>query len=402
MSSQIEVAIIGAGPYGLSLAAHLSNYGVGFRIFGKPMNTWISHMPAGMHLKSEGFASTLYAPHSRFTYAKYCKKNGITYADLGHPVALENFATYGVEFHKRLVPSLEKENVVYLGRTQGGFRLSLADGSGLIARRVVVATGISHYQHLPPLLADMPEEFVSHTSRHSGLSHFKGREVIVIGGGASAVDVAGLLHREGVCVQLVARKNKIEFHTKGRLPRPLTDRIRAPLTCVGGGWKNLLCTAGPMLFRQFPDKFRIEVVRRHLGPAPGYFMRDMVVGKVPMHLGLTLQNAAIEKGRVHLEFANCEGKRVMFSADHVIAGTGYRVDITRLPFLDEDMTAHIAQIQRAPRLSSNFESSVRGLYFVGPSSASSFGPLVRFACGAEFTVTRLSRQLASLHRRKGA
>jgi FAD-dependent urate hydroxylase len=60
MSQVVEVVIVGAGPYGLSIAAHLRALGIGFRIFGDPMHTWREQMPEGMMLKSEGFASNIY------------------------------------------------------------------------------------------------------------------------------------------------------------------------------------------------------------------------------------------------------------------------------------------------------------------------------------------------------
>src|ERR1019366_1767293 len=96
-----DVAIVGAGPYGLSLAAHLKAAGISFRIFGSPMGFWLNHMPRGMHLKSEGFASSLYDPESSFTLQAYCSESGLPYADMGSPVPLEEFASYGLEFQRR-------------------------------------------------------------------------------------------------------------------------------------------------------------------------------------------------------------------------------------------------------------------------------------------------------------
>ena len=58
----IETAIVGAGPYGLSIAAHFRSRGIPFRIFGRPMDSWLAHMPKGMMLKSDGFASNIYDP----------------------------------------------------------------------------------------------------------------------------------------------------------------------------------------------------------------------------------------------------------------------------------------------------------------------------------------------------
>src|SRR6201987_879233 len=98
-----DVAIVGAGPYGLSLAAHLAAQNIAFRIFGPAMDTWRSAMPAGMYLKSEGFASSLSDPGKTFTLAHYSTANGIPYADTGLPVPLKVFNDYCVEFQRRFV-----------------------------------------------------------------------------------------------------------------------------------------------------------------------------------------------------------------------------------------------------------------------------------------------------------
>src|SRR5579859_5928884 len=123
-----DVVIIGAGPYGLSIAAHLRSRGVDFRIFGTPMRTWLQHMPKGMHLKSEGFASSLYDPGSTFTLAAYSKEQRLPYADIGTPVPLETFCAYGVEFQKRFVPDLEDQWVASVRQCAGGFQIKLGNG----------------------------------------------------------------------------------------------------------------------------------------------------------------------------------------------------------------------------------------------------------------------------------
>src|SRR5215467_389452 len=100
----IDVAIVGAGPYGLSVAAHLRRRRSSFRIFGTSMHTWRHRMPAGMHLKSEGFASNLSDPDEQFTLRRYSFERGLPYQDIGYPVPLETFIEYGLEFQRRLVP----------------------------------------------------------------------------------------------------------------------------------------------------------------------------------------------------------------------------------------------------------------------------------------------------------
>jgi cation diffusion facilitator CzcD-associated flavoprotein CzcO len=67
MSAIAQAAIIGAGPYGLSIAAHLNACGVRPQVFGRPMSGWRDGMPRGMRLKSDGFASSLSNPSGEFT-----------------------------------------------------------------------------------------------------------------------------------------------------------------------------------------------------------------------------------------------------------------------------------------------------------------------------------------------
>ena len=393
--TKCDVAIIGAGPYGLSIAAHLKAHGVDFRILGKPMDTWLQHMPKGMHLKSEGFASSLYDPGSIFTLEAYCKEKGIPYAKLGRPVPLEVFAAYGLEFQRRFVPELQNMLVDSLQRSGEGFNIRLEDGEVVFARRVVMAVGLTHYEYVPPILAGLPEEYVSHSSRHSTLDHFKGREVVVVGAGASALDLAALLHQAGARVEVVARKSVIRFHDPPEKTEPsLVDRLRSPITGIGPGWKLFMCANAPLLFRQMPVSFRLDKVRRVLGPAPCWFIKEQVVGKVPLHVGVNVTGASIQNGRVSLQLTGEAGVQKMLQTDHVIAATGYKPDLRRLTFMDSDIQSEIRSVENTPVLSSNFESTVPGLYFVGASAANTFGPLLRFAFGAGFTAPRLARYLS--------
>ena len=352
-------------------------------------------MPKGMLLKSEGFASGLYDPDSSFTLRRYCEEMNLPYDDIGNPVPLEVFSAYGVEFQKRLVPTLEQTDITSVSRTSEGFELETADGQIVHAHTVIVATGITNFSYLPPFLADLPGSHVSHSSEHHDLSSFRGKTVVVLGAGASAVDIAAILHEEGSQVQLVARRQEIAFHTKAKEPRPLKQRVRYPRSAIGIGWPSRLCTDAPLLFHAMPQKFRFRFVRDHLGPAPGWFVRDKVVGKFPLHLGCKIQSASIEDGKVHLKIVEKDGSNSELVADHVISATGYQVSISRMRFLDEKLRRLVHQVEDTPVLSRQFETSVPGLYMVGLASAHSFGPLTRFACGAEFTSKHISKHVVA-------
>jgi cation diffusion facilitator CzcD-associated flavoprotein CzcO len=394
----IDIAIVGAGPYGLSIAAHLRKTPLSFRIFGTPMQSWREKMPKGMLLKSDGFASWLYDPDSQFTLRHYCAEKNLPYADVGIPVPSETFVAYGLEFQKRLVPMLEETDIVSVRQNATGFELQTQDGQIVHARKVVVAAGITHFGYLPPFLADLPRELVTHSSDHHDLSHFSGKKVAVIGAGASAVDIAALLYDAGAQVELVARRQEISFHKPSEEPRPLLQRIFNPRSGLGLGWRSRLCTDAPLLFHKMPKKLRFRAVQRHLGPAPGWFVRDKVIGKFPQHMGSTIQSVTVESGKVHLKVAEKDGANVDLVMDHVIGATGFRVAISRLKFLDDALRSQIRVVEDTPVLSTSFESSVAGLYLVGVASANCFGPLTRFAYGAMFTAKHISRHLAATAR----
>jgi thioredoxin reductase len=391
----LNTAIIGAGPYGLSIAAHFRHRGIAFRIFGRTMDSWLAHMPKGMMLKSDGFASNIYDPESAFTLGQFCAERGIAYADAGLPVKLDTFTSYGLAFRDRMVPELEERLVTSVERLPGGFRLQLKDGESFEARNVVLAVGITHFDYIPENLANLPAAFLTHSARHREVEPFRGRDVVVVGGGASALDLAGLLQEAGANVQLVSRRKELVFHSQptGK-PRSAWQELRHPKSGLGPGMRSRFYADAPAAFYYLPEQLRLKIVGRALGPSGGWFIRDKVIGKMPLHLGYTPQAAKVQNGKVHLRLGSEDGSTREIVTEHVIAATGYRVNLDRLQFLSPQIRSKIKTINRTPMLSSNFESSIPGLYFAGVSAANSFGPVMRFAFGAGFAARTLTRALA--------
>lgn len=392
MSMSTDVTIIGAGPYGLSIAAYLQGHGINFRIIGNPMHTWCTHMPKGMFLKSAGLSATMFDPQGQFSLKQYCQEQDIPYQDEGLPISLELFTQYGMAFQKRYAPNIEDTKVTSLTRCPDGFDLQLENGISFSSKKVIMAVGIDYFRHLPQPLTTLPRELYSHSAEHYAMDKFSGQEVIVIGSGSSAIDMAVLLHEVNAKVSLIARRPELNFGTEEGDSRTFFDRIIAPMSGLGPGWKNLLCADAPWLFRRLPDEFRVRTVKEFLGPSGGWFIKNRLK-PVPVILGHLLQESFEVGGRPHLRFTSLKGNMRVISADHVIAATGYKPDLYRIQFLNRELLSEIDMISKTPRLNAYFESSVPGLYFAGPATANTFGPVMRFAIGAGFAARQITKHL---------
>lgn len=395
------VAVIGAGPFGLSTAAHLRSRGLPVRVFGEPMVSWRDHMPAGMLLKSTPAASSLDAPQRGHTLADYCDAAGIprlvTDEDI---IPVETFIGYGEWFQQKLVPELERVRVVSVDRSKGGgFELKLDSGELFTARAVVVATGLSGLAHLPPELAaaavdgPTPTGPISHSSQHHDLSGFKGKELIVVGAGQSALETAALAAEAGAQVRVVSRgRGRVAFGAA-----PWDQPKLRPESPFGRAWSLWALSYYPHPYRYLPARTRHYLVRRVLGPLGAWWLKDRFVGKVQVSEVDRIVRADTAGGSPALTVATPGGGTRELAADHVISATGYRVDIAAMDFLGHELRTRLAVSRGTPKLGAGYVSSVPGLYFTGLPAASSYGPVMRFVCGTEFASPRLAKHLAGAH-----
>jgi len=409
------VAVIGAGPFGLSTAAHLRARGIPVRVFGEPMVSWRDNMPAGMLLKSTPAASSLDAPQPGHNLVDYCDAAGIprlvTDEDI---IPVETFIGYGEWFQQKLVPELERVRVVSVDRKAdrngdrnkgGGFELKLDSGELFTARAVVVATGLYGLAHLPPELAaaavdgPAPTGPVSHSSQHHDLSRFKGKELIVVGAGQSALETAVLAAEAGANVRIVSRGHgRVAFGA----PPWQQPKLR-PESPFGRAWSLWALSYYPQPYRYLPAQTRHYLVRRVLGPLGAWWLRERFEGKVQVSeverivRAEAYGGAGAANGGPVLTVATPGGGTQQLAADHVISATGYRVDIAAMDFLGHGLRTQLAVSRGTPKLGAGYVSSVPGVYFTGLPAASSYGPVMRFVCGTEFASPRLAKHLASAH-----
>ncbi|MFI6929853.1 NAD(P)-binding domain-containing protein [Streptomyces sp. NPDC050287] len=395
------VAVIGAGPFGLSTAAHLRARGIPVRVFGEPMVSWRDHMPAGMLLKSTPAASSIDAPQRGHTLADYCEAAGIPRLVADEDIIpVETFIAYGEWFQQKLVPELERVRVVSVDRSpSGGFELKLDSGELFAARAVVVATGLSGLAHLPPELAaaaadgPTPTGPVSHSSQHHDLTRYAGKELIVVGAGQSALETAVLAAEAGAQVRVVARgRGSVAFGA----PPWRQPKLR-PESPFGRAWSLWAFSYYPHPYRYLPAQARHYLVRRVLGPLGAWWLRERFEGTVRVSEVERVLRADTADGHPALTVLSHTGRTEQLSADHVIAATGYRVDLAAMDFLGPELRTRLAVSRGTPKLGAGYVSSVPGLYFTGLPSAASYGPVMRFVCGTEFASPRLAGHLARAH-----
>ncbi|WP_131742845.1 NAD(P)-binding domain-containing protein [Actinomadura roseirufa] len=388
--SASDVVIVGAGPYGLSTAAHLQNVGLAVRVIGTPMRFWDANMPEGMFLKSEPFASSLGAP-----------RPGLRFTDrhpeftTGRPIPLDTFVAYGRWFAAEAVPGTEPDEVSSVERGgPAGYVVTLSTGEVVASRAVVLAVGVGPFAHVPDELAGLPSWLVSHSSAHRDLGLFAGKEVAVIGAGQSALETAVLLADAGADPHLIARRGTLDWNTvpaERRSPRDLA--LGGPRSGLGTGYRTWLYAERPGLVRHLPQRTRQRLVRETLPPAGSWWLRERLDERVRVTTGRRLAKAVEDGDGVALTTVDRTGRRLVTEVEHVIAATGYVPDVQRLTVLSPELRVRIDTRLGSPVLSRDFESSQPGLYFAGLAAAATFGPVMRFVHGSGFAGRRIGHHI---------
>jgi hypothetical protein len=376
-ATDTQVAVVGAGPYGLAAAAHLRRAGVEVRVLGQPMSFWQS-MPTGLLLRSNWTATCIAEYRGELSLDSFCAD---THARFDRPVPLQRFIDYGLWVQQRVAPDIDRRLVRVLEPGPGGFRLTLADGTTVSARRVIVAAGIEPFANRPEVAAGLPPELASHSGDHREFSHFRGARMLVVGGGQSALECAAMLHENGAQVEVAARQAELRWLHGGKYQRMLGRYARlvyAPTDVGPMGLSRLV--AMPDLFRRLPRGVQSPLAYRAIRPAGAAWLPPRLTD-VPIRLGRTVTSAIPRDGQLDVTFADGDTQTV----DHLLFGTGYRVDIARYPFLAEALTRRIRQVGGYPVLGRGMESSVPGLHFIGAPAAWSFGPIMRFVSGGWYT-----------------
>ncbi|MEV6111200.1 FAD-dependent oxidoreductase [Streptomyces sp. NPDC052109] len=387
-----DLLVVGAGPYGLSIASHAATAGLDVCVLGRPMASWRDHMPRGMFLKSEPRASNLSDPEGRWRLDVFCAFRGLT-ARHAVPLPLEVFTEYGLWFARNAVPAVDERTVTRLTPGADGFEAVTEDGETLAARTVALAVGVLPFTEIPAALRHLPPALVSHSSHHAGLERFRDQDVTVVGAGQAALETAALLADQGTRVRVLARADRLCWNDEPPpWQQPWWRSVRSPHSGLGPGWRNWFYAERPGLYRRLPERTRTRIAADALGPAGAWWVRERVERGVEVLLGHEVVTAREVPGGLQLETATRRGGAQVLRTGHVIAATGFRATRDRLRLLSPELRALLATgVDGAPQVGPEFESSYPGLFLAGLVTAAGFGPAMRFVYGATFTAGTLVR-----------
>lgn len=384
-----DVAIVGAGPYGLSSAAFLKTIkGLQVKVFGEPLALWKHAMPKGMFLRSPLSASHICDPNGALSFDTFLAECG---NHLPKPIPLDRFVAYGDWFQRKAVPEIDPRNVRMIEKSGDGFQVTTTDGEPFQARRVVIATGPGPFAWRPPEFDHVPAPLASHSTEHSDLSRFQGKRVFVLGCGQSALENAALLHEAGANVEVVMRKDGVHWLLwKSRVFKflPMAHLLYSPRDVGPAGVSQLI--ARPDIFRQLPRGFQDWATKRSLNPAGAMWLKDRLAN-VPMRTSCLVEKTEPVGDQLRVRLSNGDEETI----DHLMLSTGFRVNLARYAFLSPELLQSIEQVEGYPRLRTGLESSVGGLYFLGAPTGWSFGPLARFVSGTFYSPAALTKHIAS-------
>jgi cation diffusion facilitator CzcD-associated flavoprotein CzcO len=386
-SAHCDVAVIGAGPYGLSAGVHLKAQGIAVRVFGEPMEFWAHKMPEGMLLRSPRVASSLSDPDRAFTLEAYETASN---RKPSAPVPLGTFVEYGRWFRHQLGSDLDQRTVMRVNRDQPGFRLTLPDGEQIRSTYVVIAAGIGPFKKKPAVFQNLSPQQAMHCYEGREVRKFAGKRVAVIGAGQSALESAALLHEANAHVEVIVRESGLRWigqHSWLHHLGPISSLLYSPHDVGPVGISRLV--AYPKLVSHVPLKLRDRIRARAVRPAGARWLPERLAG-VKITTGSSVSQATAYGDEVALKLTDGSERRV----DHVLLGTGYQVDISRYDFLQKELTQDIKQFDGYPELAAGFRCSVPGLHFIGATAARSFGPLLYFVAGTEFASRELASHLA--------
>ena len=376
--NQVQLLVIGAGPYGLSIAALARERGIGSVVLGRPMGFWRENMPEGMFLRSgpdwhlDG--ATVH------TLQAFLEEQGIRPGE-ADPIPIGVFLDYADWFRRAKGIEIREEFVDTLAKADGRFEATLQSGERIHADVVVAAPGIGHYANVPGWAASLPPGLAAHTCDLVRFDDLAGARVLIIGGRQSAYEWAALIREHGAArIDIVHRHDIPRFE---RVSWKFVDAHVQQTLAVRGYWRNLPKSEQDAVAGQF-----WEVGRLTLEP---WLTPRLAWDGIHRWPGTEVTEVTPRgDGELRILLSNGAGLAV----DRVVFASGYRADLAKVPYL-AGVLKDVTVSNGFPLLNEGFQTSVDGLYVTGFSATQDFGPFFGFVKSSPAAATLIVRDLLS-------
>lgn len=388
------IAVVGAGPYGLAIAAACAAAGRSAVVFGPAMETWWQ-MPADMELRAAWREMTLTSPGAPGSLDEWCAAAGVTPHE---PMLVTEFIAYATWFADRYVTEHVDAMVTSVARSEEGGLSVRAGGVDWRVCEAIVAPGIGPFPNAPEVFEGVMDDHRIGFAAAFEQSELEGLRVAVIGAGQSAVEAAAAAVRSGAETTLLARSTVHWFadhepsRPRSRLRRGLFE-LAYPAVGYGPPPLNRL-VVHPDLFARLPAALRQRLTGRVLRPGASPWLREAVAGKAAIEEGVQVTAASCDEGAVRLTLT--DGRRLEF--DRVLLGTGYRFRLDRLALLSPELRSRIRVADGWPILDHAFRTTEPSVRLVGYPAEGRYGPLARFVLGVPFTANRIATTVGLLPR----
>ena len=373
---ETDLLIIGAGPFGLALAAQAKHDHIDHLIVGEPMEFWRQNMPRGMFLRSA--CDWHLDPLNIDTIEAYLQTQNKTAKDV-EPLSLEFYLEYADWFRKQKLINSLPVRIERLDLSTNFVAVTF-EGNTIDARRVVLAPGFKHFTHVPDeLKAKLPSDRIRHTCQFVDLTEARGKRYLIIGGRQSAFEWAALLLEAGVSA----------VH--------LSHRHASPVFAVADwSWVSPMVehiADDPNWFRRLSQAEKEQINHRlwaegRLKVEPWLEAR-LADNRLKVWPQTELMSC-VDNGELTVTLSN--GER--FAVDDVILATGYKVDISRVPLLASgNLLARIETQNGFPVLDDHFETSVPGLFITSMPATQDFGPFFGFTISVRTSAKLICERL---------
>ncbi len=377
-----RVAIIGAGPYGLSYAAYCQALGIEYILFGVWMDLWVSKISPDSILRSHIALSCPASPAGQsiindWSNENIAMKNGDGSNNRFSTQQFLSFMRYFTKLNKineakGLISSINKQAGRFLITTNAGMEQEFTD--------VVIATGLTGMRNYIDADLNVQSDYLIYSDEISKMTSLEKEHVIIIGSGQSAAESAVIALKQGA--------HQITFINRG-----LEQKYAAVHTANSAEKRRDLFELQYVLPLLDDDK-RYSKMQGLLPPSMEPEYEALFTGNPKINwyfdFNISMITRKAEKICVVSDQATVAG-------DVIIACTGFKMHSKKLPFslmLDCPLDVNNKGL---PIIDKKGRTSVAGFYVTGGLSFLRYGPQANFIFGTEVITKALIADLIIRH-----